>query len=631
MEVHEPYLFAPFPDGRRVVSWSDSDRTPPSSSATGRARTPTPTCAWADRRERAAARARPLMLEPPDRERWLEAVGPELLEGAIADELAGIPSEEVRVPFAIQGLIGTLAGPYDPGTSFVEPLPRPRRGGRASGRLGLRPRRHGRGHAARCAPPPRRPGRRCTWTRRWSGCSAPTAAPPGVVLDGRRRGGGPGGGLGRRPAAHGGPRRRGGAAGLAAGGPGGQGHAAARRPARLPRLARRGALAGRDRHRLLAGRPARRRRRRPGRAAPPRAPWIEAACQTVGGRLARAARQARAVDVLPVLPARRGRRGRRRRGDRPLRARPARSCRTGSSTGSPSGRASSRPASASRGGHIFHGEMLPGPAVRAAARTGGAFGGIEGLYLAGSGAHPGGAVTGAPGLSRGAGGDRGPGARPGWPRSSSHAGCRADALDSPRGGARGRGLAGAGAAVAGRAARRAAESRRPALACSPTAVDAELLDAAPRLRADLELRRGHRQHRPRGGHRPRHPGRPHARRAHRHAPPTWPLALMLGDRPAAARRATRWSGAASGAPGSPDCLLGRDLHGATVGIVGMGRIGQRGGTRGWRASACACSTRRAAAACRSSELLGELRLRDAALPAHRRDARADRRGRRSRA
>ena len=59
------------------------------------------------------------MLEPPDRERWLEAIGPELLDGSIADELSGIPSEQVRVPFAIQGLIGTLAGPDDPGTAFV--------------------------------------------------------------------------------------------------------------------------------------------------------------------------------------------------------------------------------------------------------------------------------------------------------------------------------------------------------------------------------------------------------------------------------------------------------------------------------------------------------------------------------
>ena len=49
------------------------------------------------------------------------------------------------------------------------------------------------------------------------------------------------------------------------------------------------------------------------------------------------------------------------------------------------------------GGHIFHGEMLPGQLLeqRPDRRR---FGGIEGLYLAGSGAHPGGAVTGAPGL-----------------------------------------------------------------------------------------------------------------------------------------------------------------------------------------------------------------------------------------
>jgi phytoene dehydrogenase-like protein len=48
------------------------------------------------------------------------------------------------------------------------------------------------------------------------------------------------------------------------------------------------------------------------------------------------------------------------------------------------------------GGHIFHGEMLGDQLLekRFGPR---AFGGIEGLYLCGSGAHPGGAVTGAPG------------------------------------------------------------------------------------------------------------------------------------------------------------------------------------------------------------------------------------------
>src|SRR5947208_3711935 len=117
--VHEPYLFAPTLDGRRVVTWSDRARTHAQLAHDWSTADADGYAAWAQRWERAAARARPLLLEPPDRERWLQAIGPELLDGAIADDLAGIPSEQVRVPFAIQGLIGTLAAPEDPGTAFV--------------------------------------------------------------------------------------------------------------------------------------------------------------------------------------------------------------------------------------------------------------------------------------------------------------------------------------------------------------------------------------------------------------------------------------------------------------------------------------------------------------------------------
>src|SRR3954470_20541206 len=119
IDVHEPYLFAPFPDGRKVVTWSDRARTHAQLERDWSRADADGYAAWAQRWEDAATRARPLMAEPADRARWLEAIGPDILDGSIADDLAGIPSELVRVPFAIQGLIGTLAAPEDPGTAFV--------------------------------------------------------------------------------------------------------------------------------------------------------------------------------------------------------------------------------------------------------------------------------------------------------------------------------------------------------------------------------------------------------------------------------------------------------------------------------------------------------------------------------
>jgi phytoene dehydrogenase-like protein len=119
VDVHEPYLFAPLPDGRAVVTWSDPARTHEQLARDWSRADAAGYLEWSRRRRRAAAAAGPLMLEPPDRDRWREAVGPEILEASIAEELRGIPSEEVRVPFALQGLVGTLAGPDDPGTAFV--------------------------------------------------------------------------------------------------------------------------------------------------------------------------------------------------------------------------------------------------------------------------------------------------------------------------------------------------------------------------------------------------------------------------------------------------------------------------------------------------------------------------------
>jgi phytoene dehydrogenase-like protein len=116
---HEPYLFAPLPDGRKIVTWSERRRTRLQLAEDWSEADSKGYQEFCQRWTAAAERARPLMLEPPDRERWLEAIGEGILDGPIADEVSVIPSEEVRVPFALQGCIGTLAGPYDPGTAFV--------------------------------------------------------------------------------------------------------------------------------------------------------------------------------------------------------------------------------------------------------------------------------------------------------------------------------------------------------------------------------------------------------------------------------------------------------------------------------------------------------------------------------
>lgn len=395
VDVHEPYLFAPQPDGRRVVTWSSRERTSAQLAEDWSRADADGYRAFAERRERAARRARPLMLEPADRERWLAAVGPEMLEGPIAAELEGIPSEAVRVPFALQGLIGTLAGPEDPGTSFVAFF-------------------HDLGEAAGA------PG---AWGFARGGMGAVTAAL-------------------RSAAEEAGARvrvgaevervlvRDGTAAGVALAGSGEEVAARAvlsnadpRRTAALASLADPSPPWRQDGPTvkvmlLLDGLPdfpawpgpepwkgtidigftlaelsAAAADARAGR--PAARPWIEAACQTaadptlaapgrhvlsmfcqcfpadVDAERAADAAIARFAEVCPGLPGRIVERL--ALGPRELEER-----------------------FGLTGGHIFHGEMLPGQLLEA--RPGPRrFGGLDGLYLAGSGAHPGGAVTGAPG------------------------------------------------------------------------------------------------------------------------------------------------------------------------------------------------------------------------------------------
>jgi phytoene dehydrogenase-like protein len=393
VEVHEPYLFAPFPDGRAVVSWSDRQRTHEQLERDWSRADADAYLRWSQRRDEAAARARPLMLEPPDRERWLKAVGPAILEGSIADELAGIPSEPVRVPFALQGLIGTLAGPDDPGTAFVsfyhdlgEAAGAPGAWGYARGGMGavtaaLRSAAEAAGAELRLGAPVER-------------VLASDGRAEGVVLaDGSEV-------EARAVISNADPLRT--AALAAIGSPDGwrQSGPTVKVMLLLDGLPDFPSLPGLEPWRgsidigyslddltaaaddALSGRPASR-------------PWIEAACQTavddtlappglhvlslfcqcfpyeVDADASADAAIARFAESCPGLP------------DRILE------------------RLALGPKELERrfgltGGHIFHGEMLPGQLFedRHDRRR---FGGIEALYLGGSGAHPGGAVTGAPG------------------------------------------------------------------------------------------------------------------------------------------------------------------------------------------------------------------------------------------
>ena len=141
VEVHEPYLFAPQPDGddRKVVTWSSRERTHAQLRRDWSPADADGYAAWAGRWEAAAARARPLLLQPPDRERWLAAVGPEILDGCDRRRPRRHPlggrARALRAAGADRHA-GRTAGP---GHRLRRLLPRPRRGDRAARAPGASP------------------------------------------------------------------------------------------------------------------------------------------------------------------------------------------------------------------------------------------------------------------------------------------------------------------------------------------------------------------------------------------------------------------------------------------------------------------------------------------------------------
>jgi phytoene dehydrogenase-like protein len=393
VEVHDPYLFAPFPDGRRVITWSDSARTHAQIEAEWSRADADAYLAWSRSRAQAARRARPLMLAPPERERWLEAIGEQLLDGAIADELAGIPSERVRVPFALQGLIGTLAGPGDPGTSFVsffhdlgEAAGPPGAWGFARGGMGavtqaLRSAAEAAGAFVRVEAPVEQ-------------VLVAEGAAGGLVLEGGEEV------SARAVVSNADPLRTAALAGV--GPPPGwrQSGPVVKVMVLLDGLPDFPAWPGEepwhgsiDIGYSLSDLERAARDARAGR--PAEAPWIEAACQTTVDRtLAPAGRHVVSLFCQCFPPDADAEAAADLAVERFALACPA-------FTEHIVERLALGPRELEArfgitGGHIFHGEMLPGQLFedRVERRS---FGGLERLYLAGSGTHPGGAVTGAPG------------------------------------------------------------------------------------------------------------------------------------------------------------------------------------------------------------------------------------------
>ena len=274
------------------------------------------------------------------------------------------------------------------------------------------------------------------------------------------------------------------------------------------------------------------------------------------------------------------------------------------------------------GGHIFHGEMLPGQLLedRPDRRR---FGGVEGLYLAGSGAHPGGAVTGARGYWR-RGGARGPGRTLAGAASWSRQLRGLETARSELGSTPDHGSVFVTRRLPGTALdrlaaehevevwperlpppreelRRRAAGARGCSRCSPTAVDAELIARRAGPAGDLQLRRGRGQRGPGGGNRARDTGGQHARRAHRgHRGPGAGADARRScagceGRGRRARRRLAHLGARTGCSGAT-CTRHRGDRRA-------GRIGARW-RGGWRASARAVLSpvgRRRAARARCSE------------------------------
>jgi phytoene dehydrogenase-like protein len=129
VRAFDPQYFVPFPDGRHLTSWLDGERTKEEIRKFSKSDAEAYDAYWR-MWDRIIARMKPLMEGPPPTEGDLERAfdGPQgeedlrtLTEKSVAEVLDGFfESEEVKAPLCVGGVIGTNAGPRDPGTAYVK-------------------------------------------------------------------------------------------------------------------------------------------------------------------------------------------------------------------------------------------------------------------------------------------------------------------------------------------------------------------------------------------------------------------------------------------------------------------------------------------------------------------------------
>ncbi|MGH3085977.1 MAG: phytoene desaturase family protein [Rubrobacteraceae bacterium] len=125
----DPQYFTPFPNGRCLISHLDGEKTKAEIRKFSKKDAKNHDAYW-EMWDRIIARMRPLIKRQAPAEDELEAAfdGPEgdedwkrLTQASVAELLDEFfESEEVKAPLSVGGVIGTSAGPRDPGTAYIK-------------------------------------------------------------------------------------------------------------------------------------------------------------------------------------------------------------------------------------------------------------------------------------------------------------------------------------------------------------------------------------------------------------------------------------------------------------------------------------------------------------------------------